>query len=54
MKKIYSNPIAKIVILDDNDLIATSPYGRQTMSFGGEEEEGVADAHSRNNPIWDD
>lgn len=52
MKKIYSNPIAKIIILDDNDLIATSdPY--ETM-LCGTEEEGVADAHSRNNPIWDD
>ena len=56
MKKNYSNPKFKLVLLDSNDLICTSdPVGESDLSMGGiTTGSDVAGAKRRDNNIWDE
>ena len=52
MKKNYSNPRLKFVLLDTSDIVCTSP-GDNQAGYGGIEDGGTAGAKQRTN-IWDE
>lgn len=51
MKKNYSNPKFKLVLLDSNDLICTSGDG---PDFGGTTSEDVNKTDAKRRNIWDE
>lgn len=57
MKKIYTTPVAKVIELDGEDLIATSVTGNgEGIEYGGEGSGMEADSHRRDffaGGMWD-
>ena len=53
MKKNYSNPKFKLVLLDSNDIVCTSDLRRNNDVANGNDPNGGADAKRRPD-IWDE